>query len=267
MKQIAIILGTLLVVHLLAALGLVAWLGATERLSEERVERVVDIFRPTLEQERQQEKEAAEAEKQAREQAERLAWLESASDGPLTIADRLRAERQASELRMQRTQKLQAEIAQLKDHLERVKGEIAQQKKQLEQERESFEAYRERERQLRRDENFQQAVRLYEQLKADQAKQMLLNLIRESQAKAAQASQEESESRRQALEAESEQQMERVIDYFAAMQQRKAAAILEEFETEQELLLATQIIEKLRRRGLDVESPRTAASPASADDV
>ena len=66
---------------------------------------------------------------------------------------------------------------------------------------------------------------MYEQLDADQTKQMFQQLMAQGET-------------------------DRVVDYLAEMQMRQAGKVLKAFETEAEIKSATMLLEKLRQRGV-----------------
>ncbi|MFW6058566.1 MAG: hypothetical protein ACODAQ_00205 [Phycisphaeraceae bacterium] len=215
----------LLALHFVALGGVIGWLGATDRLSEERARRVVEMFTLTVEEEAQR-----EAEREAREQAERdkareAARLEAVAEGPQTLQDRLAAEQRADDLAMHRVERLQRETEDLRQQIERAKKLINDQKQQLQDDRERFEQTVEERNERRASEQFQQTVQMYEQLRPDQAKRMFQQLLNQGET-------------------------DLVVDYLAEMQLRTASKILQEFETPQEIEQATTLLEQLRKRGV-----------------
>ena len=226
MKPLMTALILVLVLNVLAAMGFVGWLTASGRLSRERVRQVVDIFEPTLMQAAQQEQQAAQLAQQTQELAQQAARLETVADGPMTLQERLAQERQSDEIALLRVRRVQRESQDLRQQIEAAKDLIAKQKAELEAQKKAFEDYLAQETQRIQDEDFQQTVRMYEQLKADQVKQMFKELLAAGQ-------------------------QEQVVRYLAAMQLRKAANVLEEFEEPEELVQATQLMEMLRQQGVD----------------
>jgi len=217
-------MSVVLVLHLLAGLGLVGWLWRTDRLSRDRLVEAVELFKPTLaEQERLEEQ--AEAERvEAGAEASREAWLRRVAVGPETVEDRLASQADRDSMEVAVNDRLQREIADLRAQLQRQQRLLAQQRQELAAERQTFRDAVEREQAKRADADFQQAVKTLEGLDAEQAKQMLQQLI---------ASGEESQA----------------VDYLAAMQERRAAAVLREFESAREIEQVTRLIEQLRTRG------------------
>jgi len=124
------------------------------------------------------------------------------------------------------------------DHLKRVvedlqrrvrleREALQQQVAELEAEREQFEAFKEQELAKINDVKFQRAVSTLEQLKPKQGKEMFKQML---------ASGKEEE----------------VVDYLEHMQLRKAAAILKEFKAQDEIAMATTLLEDLRQRGVEL---------------
>ncbi len=225
----------LLVLNLLAVLALGGWLHATGRLNGERVNQAVELFKPTIAQEQKLAEEAAARQAEAEAMQKQLARLEAVADGPMTTDDRLARQQERDELAEARVQRLQRDIADLQRQLEIAQSQITKDRARLLQERAAFEQARQREEQMLKDANFQQAVRTFEQLKPRQVKQMFQALMGEGKT-------------------------EQVVDYLAAMQLRKSAAVLKEFKDDAEVVQATNLIEELRKRGVDVLGTQSAAA-------
>lgn len=226
MRSFLTALVALILIHVVAVFALSGWLYATGRLSQERVDRAVGVFKLTMQEEQKQDEQAAAAERAAKELADQVKRLEEVADGPRTTGQVLAEQQKRDEIAEARVQRLQREIADLRQQLELAQAQIAKDKAELEEHRAAFEAVQERAVAERTDANFQQAVKTYEALKPRQAKQMFADLI--AQGREAQ-----------------------VVDYLAAMQMRKAAAVLKEFKTEPEVAQATKLVEMLRARGVD----------------
>lgn len=219
----------LLILHAVAAAGVLAWLGATQRLNADRVRDVVDVFRHTVaEQAKLDEQAAAEAKQDAAEQRN-LARLQRAGEGPITVSDRLEADRNAEEMSLQRVQWLARAADNLTSRLARDRAMIAEEKAKLDAEREKLEASAGQQGEQQVDEDFQLAVQMVEQLKPAAAKVVFEQMIEQGRT-------------------------DEVIDYLAAMQLRKAGAVLREFKTPRELQTAKDLIERLRQRGVETET-------------
>jgi hypothetical protein len=216
-----------ILLNLLAIFALAGWLYQSDRLDSDRLARVVDMFTPTLAEEARLIEEAAAREVETQAMQTQLARLEAVAEGPMTTDDRLARQQERDELAEARVLRLQRDIADLQRQLELAQAQITKDRTRLQQDRAAFEQARQREVQMQKDANFQQAVRTFEQLRPRQVKQMFQTLMDEGKS-------------------------EQVVDYLAAMQLRKAAAVLKEFRDDQEIAQATSLIQELRKRGVDV---------------
>ena len=239
-RPLLLALVIVLALNFIAGLAFVGWLAATDRLSRARVKQAVEIFQPTFAQQRELDAEREAQQQLEQQRLEQLARLESVAEGPRTLEVRLAENRQADELAHHRLERLVRETADLRQQIERAKTLIAQQRAQLEQERKAFETFvTERDAKLA-DEEFQRAVRMYEQLRPAQAKEMFQELIGQGQ-------------------------IEQVVDYLAEMQLRRAGRVLEQFREPDEIVQATELIERLRRRGVYAEAA-LASMPGGRED-
>jgi tetratricopeptide (TPR) repeat protein len=215
----------LLLMHLVAAGVFGGWLWSSGRVDADRLEAIVDMFRLTIEEEAAQREEAARLELEARALADRAARLEEIADGPRTLRDRLAREERADDLAIHRLERLQRETGDLRRQIERAKEMLAEQKRELDAEREAFDAFVAQTTQRMQDEDFQQAVAMYQQLRPRQAKEMFQQLLEQGRE-------------------------DRVVDILASMQLRRAANVLREFKTPPEIEQATMLIQKLAERGV-----------------
>jgi hypothetical protein len=216
--------------HLLAGAGGVIWLAASDRLSKERFDRVVETFKPTVKDEKKAEEERISREAQALSVQQQVAHLEAVADGPRRLEDRLMATLQNDDLSMHRLERMKQESEAIQQRLTQDKQFVERELRKLEEQRELFEAEVARREQQLRDEDFQRAIELLGQLKPRQARDMLKQLIAQG----------------------NEQQ---AVDYLAQMQPRKSAALLSEFKSPEELKQATVLLERLRQRGISMDSP------------
>jgi len=226
-KALWTVISVVLLINVLLLAAGVGWLHRTGRLGQQRVDRVREMFSKTIKAEEQEVLKAKELEEQTRKQAQEIARLESVSDGPVTLIDRLQAEQRGDELAAQRVARLRRDISDMRRQLRLAKRLLAEKHETLKTERRAFEEAVERQLKLREDEDFQQTVRMYQGLKAKQAKQMFQRLI--GQGKIGQ-----------------------VVEYLSAMQMRKATAVLKQFKSPEEVKQATDLLQKLRERGIEL---------------
>ena len=226
LKSIWLVVVILLLLNTLAIAAGIGWLYSSHRLSSKRVHQLVDLFRPTLEQEEQSRKQAELAAADDSKQKEKLAWLQQASDGPATLAEKLRQDQQAREIAAQKSERLSRDVSDLRQRLESDTTLLAKQRAELEARKKEIDEQAQHDEKLRNDADFQQTVTMYEKLPAKQAKQMLQAMLAANK-------------------------KEQVVDYLASMQLRKATGVLKEFKTPQEITQASELLELLRRRGVD----------------
>ena len=231
MKTAWSVINAFLVIHVLAALFLVAYLGASGRLSRTRITSVYEIFKPTLDQESQEQEMSAQIVGEAQRQLVRLKAVEA---GPHSAAARLQTDRQAQEVAAAQLDRYKADIAALRSHIETHKQRLNQQKQSLELERKALDDQIKRHQTQQRDSDFQRALQMYERVKPKQAKQMFQALLQQNQ-------------------------VEQVLEFLAAMNARKAAAILGQFKSPAEIDQATMLLEQLRARG--IQPPKKVGSP------
>ena len=223
----------LLLLHAMVVVGGVLWLWTSGRLNGERVGKVVEVFRPTLVREKEMEAEAKKVAEDAVEREAEMARLSQLGKGPLTPEDRLTTDQREDELLRQRLERLEREKQDLLRQIELAKDALTKQKGELDSQRESFNKELAEEVKRRGDRDFAMAVQMYEQLRPKQAKEMFQALMRQGK-------------------------VEEVVGYLAAMQLRKSSAVLKEFKTGEEIGQVTELVQHLRKRGVDPLSSKPA---------
>lgn len=226
-RTLGVVIVILLVLHLLAAGLFVGWLGWSGRLNSDRIDRMIAVFEPTIEEERRLEAEAAEQEAKALEIARQAARLSAVSSGPRTLQQRLAEQQVRDEIAEARLDRIKRETEDLRRRLENDKLLITRLKGELDAERAAFAAHIQAEAAQAVDEDFVKTVEMFEQLKAKQAKTMVQNMIARGE-------------------------VDEAVELLTAMNLRKAGAILREFKAEAELVQAALLLERLRDRGIDL---------------
>ena len=216
----------LVFLHLIAAVGFVGWLGATDRVNGERIQRVVDVFTPTVAQEQQNKADAEAAAAEAEAVRQQLVRLESVADGPKTLEDRLMENFEDDEFDLHRLERLNAETEAIRRRLDQDKQLIAKEWTELQQREAAFEELVARRTEGMQQDDFKRAVKTLEQLPAKQAKEMVQQYIADGQ-------------------------IDDAVDYLAAMQLRKSAGVLKAFKSEEDIPQAAELLKKLRDRGKD----------------
>jgi len=214
------ILSTVALANLLALLGFVGWLGATGRLSGERIEQLRAIFAETVAQEQTRlTAEAAEAEAAAQRAAEE----EAAARPPIDAGDRLALQAQYDAIMQQR-------LARARETLETMSDAMAGERAQLDAdlaafhaEKQAFEDMRSRISAIEGDAQFAKALALYSSMKPKDAAAALRVIYDRGE-------------------------IDQVVAYLDRMDGRKASKILAQFAPE----LAAGLLERLRTRGVAV---------------
>jgi len=216
------------VANLLALLGFVGYLGATDRLSADRVEAVRQVFAPTVSAEQ------AEAESLAKAEAERQAALEREElpeNPPIPSAAAGELRYQQTDVERQQIERMRREADDLRATLARQQAELARQRAAFEKERDEFKKLREHIRTLNSDEQFLQSLGVLEAVKPDDAREILLQTMGDG----------------------GEDSRERVVAYLNAMQARTRSKIIAEFVKSGEAELAAELLEELRTFGIPPE--------------
>ena len=227
MKAMWNVISIFLVIHLIAAMFFVGWLRSSDRLNKPRMDSLVAMFRVTITDEQAKLEETAEAEEEQRQAMRELARLEEVAHGLTSVDDRLRTDYEDEEVGLQKLEWTKRAIVDLLQNLEKTKAELLRLKKENKTERDAFDKAVADRAEMLADESFQQAVKLYENLDPELARQSFLELIKQDKEN-------------------------HVVDYLAAMQLRKAAKVLGQFEGPKDVAVATRLIQRLRERGVEL---------------
>ncbi len=235
MKVLWYAISAVLLLNALAIIGGVVWLYQDGRLNRERVDQVYAILKVRIAEEAAAAKAQNEEDEKAAKAAEQDAWLEDVRQGPSNVENRLAERLEGHELLLQEIRSLKEQRAALHRRLDQVGRIMEDRQKALDEQQARFEQQMKEQADRLASEDFKKAVALYQQSKPKQVKKMFMDLVKLGE-------------------------QEQVVDYLAAMPTRKAAGILKEFKSDTEISLATQLVESLRRRGVDL--PQTSSSKA-----
>jgi len=235
MKTLWTVLSVLALANLIAIGVLVGWLKSSDRLSQDRVQRIRAMLSQSVAQE-QAEAAAAKAEAERLER-ERLADIE-AGRPPIATEQRLAIIREYEERRLQDALRTQRETSNLIQTLVSKQDKFEADKRAFDEEVAQFRREREEAAQLDGDEQFQKSLKIYETVKAAEARSMLQTMLDDGKT------------------------ME-VVAYLNAMKPRTASKIIAEFQ-KGDAVVAADLLERLRRYGVAVP-PREA--PSNADDA
>ncbi|MFG0257322.1 MAG: hypothetical protein ACF8GE_05410 [Phycisphaerales bacterium JB043] len=226
MRTIWTILSTIAVANLLALLAFVGWLVASDRLTMDRLEQLRGTLSETVTAEQVRLEQEADDVRRAAEEADAAL---KAQMPPISATDSLLLNNESEELARQRLERVQRETIDLQRTLREESALLAQQRDALEQDQAQFEEMRQRIAQIEGDEQFTKTVKLYESLKPDVARSTLQELVDDGQ-------------------------IEQVVAYLNAMQQRAASKIISAFEAE-DPAVASELLERIRLYGLEARDP------------
>ena len=224
----------IVLINLLGAAGFVGWMYADGRINKERVDRVVEMFRLTVDEEAELDEEARLAAEKSQRELEQQARLESTGNGPKTLSDHLQERTEADNVRLAKIQLLNDQNRALREEMARFKEDHTRRVEELEKDRADFEQWIKDQAEKTQDANFQQVVSLYQTQPPKQTKQAFQSLMQQGET-------------------------DQVVEYLAAMSSRKAGAVLAQFKAPNEVPQAALLLEKLRLRGdytADTEPPQ-----------
>ena len=214
----------IVLINLLGAAGFVGWMYADGRINKERVDRVVEMFRLTVDEEAILDAQAKLEEEKNQQALEQLARQESTGNGPKTLSDQLQERTEADEVRLANVQLLNDQNRALREEMARFKEDHTRRVEELEKDRADFEQWIKDQAEKTQDANFQQVVSLYQTQPPKQTKQAFQSLMQQGET-------------------------DQVVEYLAAMSSRKAGAVLAQFKAPAEVPQAALLLEKLRLRG------------------
>jgi len=228
MTKIWTVLSVMAVANLLALGAFAAWLRSSDRIDMARVRQVRAMFAETLTQQKSREDQTrtkAEAEqKAAAEQAK-------ASQPPIGAGDVLALKLEQGKADQERLESLRREVQILRETLQRERAQLDADRAQLTKDQQEFERARRIAAQTEGNAQFKTALATLEGLKPDKAKTTLQQLI-------------------------DAKQVEQVVAYLNAMQERTRTKVLDEF-IKSDPKVATDLLERLRTHGIASRAPET----------
>ncbi len=257
MRSVWLVVSVLAVANILALIGVVGWLKASDRLDRARIEQVRQLFGKTVKEtaaEAEKAKAAAEAEKAAVEAQSK------AARPALTAEERLHARVEATEIDRQRGQRLADESVAMQRALAEKLAQLESLKAQIAQAKQDFEQLTAKTRETVGAEQFKKTLGVLESLKPDKAKAALkeIMLATRSEVPAAPlprpsvpgdaAAAAASSSLASASDANAEGKAQ-VVSYLNAMDEGMRAKVIQEF-LKDDPRLAAELLEKLRVRGV-----------------
>ena len=223
MRTILTAFTLVLVINVLALGALAGWLGASGRLSKDRLRDAVAVFNQTIEEESQLAAEAEEAELEAQALAERALRMEQVAGGPVTPEARLESIEVVDEKTRALLERQKVEANALKRQLDAQQRLIEEKIAELDKKQKAFDAAIASKVEQMQSEDFKEAIAMLEGIPPKQAKGVLQQWLNDGG-------------------------QEQVVDYLSAMEERKAAKVLKEFKLPNEVAQAATLIEQLRMR-------------------
>lgn len=217
-----------LVVNALALGGLAGWLGATDRLSKDRIREAAGVFNNTLSEQETLQAELAASEQEAIDMAEQVMRLQQVADGPVTPEMRLRSIQKVDEKHRAMVERRKVEADALTTQIDAqrrlVEGRIAE----LDAKQKAFDEAVAAQLGEMQEQDFKEAIAMLEGIPSKQAKAVFQELLKTGS-------------------------QEQVVSYLSAMDERKAAKVLKEFKDPNEVAQAAVLIEQLRQRSDQVK--------------
>ncbi len=234
MRTLWNVISFLAVVHLLALAIFMGWMWQSHRLSAERLHEAKAMFAITVPDAQAA---AAKAQQDAQAQASEAQEQERQANPAMDSASRIQIIALIKQQEEQSRRRLADERTVLLQQLKSATGQINQQQTELDKQKRALESVASGDEQRKNDEQFTRTVRQYEQLAPKQGKRMLTELI-------------------------NQKQMDQAVAYLVAMNSRAAGKILKEFKTDPEIVLATELLERMRTHSRNPDSATDATKAA-----
>jgi flagellar motility protein MotE (MotC chaperone) len=237
MKSIWTVISTLALANLLAIVGFVAWLSATDRLNRERVTAVRTLFAGTVTEAASQK--AAEVDAAKKAEAQQLEAARMAKPAA-SAEEKIQRDRAADEVNHQSKLRLDSELRSLQEFLVRENERLQKWEIELKSRQQTFESQRKAIHEVEGTEQFKKVLATLGGVKAKEAQSMLSELL-------AQGKQAE------------------VIAYLNSMDERTRSKIVAEFNKIAPPV-AAELLEGLRTYGTPLSSETASETPTNAAD-
>jgi hypothetical protein len=237
-KRIWTVISILALANILAAGGFVGWLQTSGRLNKDRMQRLRELFAPTIAEETKAKE--AEAAKQAEEKKKAEEEAKSTRP-PITAADRLELSEKGEEVRRQKMASLDKQVEALKSSLQIERETLDKERAKLAADTAAFDAMRKKIADDEGSAQFKKTLQTLQDLKPDQAKKTLKETLAMTP-----ASTGDGQSFATGTDL--------VVSYLNAMDGRTRGKIMDQF-IQEDPKLAADLLERLRTRGLAIRAP------------
>lgn len=235
MKKLIMVLA---LANLFAVVGFVGWLFGSGRVNGERLTRVREIFSPTIADEA---KVRAEEEQKAAEVATKEEERRKLLETPMPRTEQIVSSERFEERAVLAVRGLQDEQRRLLDDLSARERGVTGREEALAKRQSEWEKSIQDEKERQTKEQFRKAVRLLEAAPPKQGRDWILELVKSGRE-------------------------EQAVSYLDAMNPAKSAALLKAFKGEGEAKVATDLLERLRKLGLESEIGAGATNDANSAD-
>lgn len=221
-RSLWLLISSIAIANLLAIVMFFLWLGATSRLSPDRIEAVRTMFTESVDQAEERQR---RLERDAQAAAEEAAEEAKVGTAPLTAEQRMRIIDEHADLVSHRIRRTQREAEDLIRALDQQFRDLRADRAEFETERNQWLAQREAIRELEGSEQFRKALAIYESLRPEPAANLLQQLINQDE-------------------------IDQAVIYLSRMKSRTASRIIAVIE-QRDAPLATDLLERLRALGID----------------
>jgi hypothetical protein len=216
------------VFNMLALGALAGWLRTTDRLDRTRLHELRELLAETAAEREARQQELLAADAREREDEQRRI---KEARAPIPAADILSIRLESNQADLARLESVRREVQILQDTLRRERRALDEDRAALTAEREEFDHARRIIIHTEGSAQFKKTLGTYEGLKPERARAAFAHLIEQGE-------------------------IEQVVAYINAMQERTRTRIIDEFLRDQPAV-ATDLLERLRLRGLAARSPES----------
>jgi len=237
MKTIWSIITILAIAHMLALMGFVGYLAGTDRLNRDRIDAIRAIFVPTIAEDEAAAEAAEQESNETKSDADPFLLStdstagESGQERPgAGSEDRYERLQTVDDLLRERQLRFEKDREHLKRTLEEENRKLQKGWDELRAEQAAFQQELDRQRSLREDEQFQKMVGILKGLSGKELKGKFDAFLVDGN-------------------------MDLVIDVLDAFDNRTAQKVMKEYKSDEENVLAAELLRRLKDRGLTLANP------------
>lgn len=232
LSNLKLMVSLLVLGNIAGIVGLIVWLGMSDRLSVDRMEDVREVFSATIAEERA---ESARLEAEEAERERRLLELGKPGTAPVDADAVMRILAERDETERDRYEREEASIRVLREALVNERQALQREQETFDAQVAAFEARRRELAEREGSAQFQKALKIYSLSKPEESRDMLLTLIGQGE-------------------------IDQVVSYLNAMKSDISQRIVSSF-VEVDAALAADLLERLREHGLELPDQQTNTAP------